>query len=173
MENLSYEKLSLTLPAEASGQSSCLDPVELRMIATHLISVANAIDSQNHRQEQKCTLARVEKDRLALLASAEAESAARQKRRSLFNQALFGEPAWDILLDLFIQTARCRRVSVKSACQASGVPVTTALRWLAKLEAYRMIKRIPAAHDRRVHYLSLTDEAQLALARWLQHRLIF
>ena len=165
MENPSYDKLWFTLPAGASGQAPCLDPVELRMIATRLISVANAIDSQGHRQERKCTLARVEKDRLALLASAEAEYTARQKRRSLFNQALLGEPAWDILLDLFIQTARCRRVSVKSACQDSGVPVTTALRWLAKLESNRMIRRNPAAHDRRVHYLSLTDGAQLALAQ--------
>ncbi len=46
---------------------------------------------------------------------------------------LFGEPAWDILLDLFASEAEHIDVSVSSACLAAGVPATTAHRYLIEL----------------------------------------
>jgi len=53
----------------------------------------------------------------------------RRRRNKIFqSEELFGEPAWDILLDLFIAAKERRRVSVTSACIGSAVPSTTALR---------------------------------------------
>ena len=41
------------------------------------------------------------------------------------NDELFGEPAWDILLDLYIANVENKPVSVSSACIGSAAPPTT------------------------------------------------
>lgn len=51
------------------------------------------------------------------LALARQAYALRRKRAAIFgNPELFGEPAWDILLDLYIAHAEAKPVSVSSAC---------------------------------------------------------
>ncbi|MEZ5655102.1 MAG: hypothetical protein R3E04_04340 [Sphingobium sp.] len=57
----------------------------------------------------------------------------RRRRDAIFSDELgassiFGEAAWDMLLDLFVSRSENKRVSVSSLCIASGVPATTALR---------------------------------------------
>ena len=52
----------------------------------------------------------------------------RRRRTKIFqSEELFGEPAWDILLDLFIAAKERRRVSVTSACIGSAVAVDNGL----------------------------------------------
>jgi hypothetical protein len=58
---------------------------------------------------------------------------ARRKRVQFFGDDLFGEPAWDILLDLFATHLTGGRVSTSSLCIAADVPSTTALRWIGVL----------------------------------------
>ncbi|WP_324741837.1 hypothetical protein U8326_01105 [Tsuneonella sp. CC-YZS046] len=76
---------------------------------------------------------------------------------------LFGEPAWDMLLDLYINTRRGRLVSITSLCIASAVPATTALRHISLLEERGLLQKIPAKHDRRVSYVELTEHAYQAM----------
>jgi hypothetical protein len=45
----------------------------------------------------------------------------RQMRKHCFDEALFREPAWDMLLDLTAAAIEGRRISVTSLCIASGV----------------------------------------------------
>lgn len=92
----------------------------------------------------------------------------RRKRRKYLSADLLGEPAWDILLDLFIQRAAMKRVSVQSACLASAVPATTGLRWISVLQAHDYVERIACPYDRRVTWLDLTDRGYLAIGRILQ-----
>lgn len=87
----------------------------------------------------------------------------RRERDNQFPRGLFGEPAWDMLLDLFVNTRRGRTVSVTSLCIASAVPATTALRYIALLEERGLLQRIPAQHDRRVSYVELTRKAHDAM----------
>ena len=54
---------------------------------------------------------------------------------------LFGEPAWDILLGLFIARCEGRRLSVAAVCAGAGAPESTALRWITILEKRGMIVR--------------------------------
>lgn len=54
---------------------------------------------------------------------------------------LFGEPAWDILLGLFIAGCEGRRLSVTAVCSGAGAPESTALRWITILEKRGMIVR--------------------------------
>src|ERR1700756_5644636 len=57
----------------------------------------------------------------------------RRGRARYVPSQLFGEPAWDILLELLRAKLAYERISVSSACIAAGVPPTTGLRWLKAL----------------------------------------
>jgi hypothetical protein len=80
----------------------------------------------------------------------------RRRRAGLPGMAgLFGEPAWDILLDLFIAARESRRVSLANACASAAVPEASALRWIAILERRGLIVGNGPDHDR---YLKLSPE---------------
>jgi DNA-binding MarR family transcriptional regulator len=84
----------------------------------------------------------------------------RRVRDRVFQEPdMFGEPAWDILLDLALANRDYRSVSVTSACIASCVPPTTALRWVSVLEAKGFVERTPDERDARRSYLMVTDKA--------------
>jgi DNA-binding MarR family transcriptional regulator len=91
----------------------------------------------------------------------------RRARDLLLGTALFGEPAWDMLLELYIAKAEGRRVTTMSACMASGVPPTTALRWLMKLDEAGLVRRSHDSCDARLAMVDLTDEAASRMAELL------
>ncbi len=87
----------------------------------------------------------------------------RAKRRKLFDSRLFGEPAWDILLELYYSDLRRRAETVSGLCIASGAPSTTALRWLQALENEGLLRREADPTDRRRFFVRLTAKARDAL----------
>jgi predicted transcriptional regulator len=91
----------------------------------------------------------------------------RRRRVKLFGPDLFGEPAWDILLDLFIATETGKQISVTSACIGAAVPLTTALRWLSMLEARGLIVRESDDKDARRSYVRLSDMGRELMDQYL------
>ena len=90
--------------------------------------------------------------------------AQRRRRAALFgNQELFGEPAWDILLDLYIAHAAEKQVSVSSACIGSASPPTTGLRWLGVLAENDLVLREHDPEDQRRVLVRLTDRGLAAM----------
>lgn len=91
------------------------------------------------------------------------------KRRSRLVSAanLFADPAWFILLDLFVRQHQGLQTSVSSACHASFSPVTTALRHIAILTERNIIQRQYDPVDQRRVYLQLTDETNEEIQRIL------
>lgn len=85
----------------------------------------------------------------------------RRRRNAIFAEDadLFGEPTWDVLLDLFAAHQDGRPISISSACIAADVAPTTALRQLTRLQTRGLIQRHGDTRDRRRHYLQLTDRA--------------
>ncbi len=84
----------------------------------------------------------------------------RRNRTAVFgDENLFGEPAWDLLLDLFIAAKERKRVPVTSACIGAAVPTTTALRWLAVLEERGLVLREADPSDARRIFVRLSTEA--------------
>jgi MarR family transcriptional regulator, temperature-dependent positive regulator of motility len=81
---------------------------------------------------------------------------------------LFGEPAWDILLDVFIAQKSRREIQVSSVCIEAGVPSTTILRWLARLEQEGLIYRASDNVDGRRRYVRLTEAGDAMMARMLE-----
>ena len=90
----------------------------------------------------------------------------RQLRARFFDSELFADPAWDILLDLTAARAEHKRVSVTSVCIASGVPPTTALRWISQMSEAGLLERIEDETDRRRAFIALSDRAADAMARY-------
>ncbi len=90
----------------------------------------------------------------------------RQLRGKFFEAEFFADPAWDILLDLTAARAEHKRVSVTSLCIASGVPPTTALRWIGQMTSARLLERVEDETDRRRAFIALSDTAADAMARY-------
>lgn len=90
----------------------------------------------------------------------------RQLRARFFDGDLFADPAWDILLDLTAARAEHARVSITSLCIASGVPPTTALRWISQMVDSGLLLRVEDEIDRRRAFVTLTDQAADAMARY-------
>lgn len=98
------------------------------------------------------------------LARATAIYAFRRRRAEIFAEPdIFGEPAYDMLLDLYIAHHEGRQVTVSDACHASHVPWATALRNLKMLHGRGLIQRSMDHNDRRRCYVALEPRALSAL----------
>lgn len=93
----------------------------------------------------------------------------RQLRARFFDGELFADPAWDMLLDLIAAQGENVRVSVTSLCIASGVPPTTALRWIGQMTEAGLFERVLDECDRRRAFINLTDRASDGMARYFDH----
>ena len=89
------------------------------------------------------------------LDAARALLAARRAREQLFGDGLFADPAWDMLLALFVADEEREPLSVSQLCAASGVPHTTALRWIESLARAGLIVRAADPGDARRTLISL------------------
>lgn len=90
----------------------------------------------------------------------------RQARQRFFDSDLFADPAWDMLLDLAAALAEHHRVSVSSLCIASGVPATTALRWIRQMTETGQFDRVEDSSDKRRVFITLSDAAVDAMAHY-------
>lgn len=93
--------------------------------------------------------------------------ASRVRRRRFLTAELLSEPAWDILLDLYINHAEGRSLRTTSVCLASNSPPTTALRWIGVLEQKRLIAREGSAQDQRAKDVRLTPRGVEAVEQCL------
>lgn len=94
---------------------------------------------------------------------------ARRIRDACFGPSsdVFGEPGWDIALDLYSALMEGKSISVTSACLASCAPASTAIRHLGFMERRGLILRAPDPRDRRRAHVSLSDPAIRMMDDWL------
>jgi len=107
--------------------------------------------------EDEVTLARLVKEILRV----------RRRREKIFGGDLFGEPAWDILLELYVAERSQQKLSVSSVCYVSAVPATTALRWIQRLEKDGWIERVDDPLDGRRSWVQLTKRASAEMREYL------
>lgn len=94
--------------------------------------------------------------------------AERRARSGYFSDPkIFGEPAWDILLDLYIHQFQNDDVSVKNACIGSGASANSALLWLKLLEERGMIFTDDDPTDDKRKLVRLTSEGYESMTRYL------
>ena len=101
------------------------------------------------------------------LMTAKAWARASAIRTRALGGALAADPAWDMLLHLYVAYREGGALSVSSTCHSSCVPSTTALRWVTLLEKEGWLSQYPHADDRRMSLLRLTDDALLKIEKAL------
>jgi len=92
-------------------------------------------------------------------------------RRSLVQRSLpnpiWHEACWVVMLDLFLRRDDPKGVSAKAASLASGLPPSTALRFIEKLEQAGLVTAEWSKDDRRRKILSLTPDGHAVVTRTL------
>jgi DNA-binding MarR family transcriptional regulator len=83
---------------------------------------------------------------------------ARAKRDQAFGDDLFFDPAWSILLELYVHHRQRTAMSITSLCVAAKIPPSTGLRWIALLEKRGLVVREADPFDRRKSYATLTND---------------
>ena len=91
---------------------------------------------------------------------------ARRMRARYFDEELFADPAWDMLLDLLQAEIAQHRVPVSSLCIAAAVPATTALRWIKTMADAGLFNRRADPHDGRRVFVELSATASDAMRRY-------
>jgi len=91
---------------------------------------------------------------------------ARRLRARFFDEELFADPAWDMLLDLLQAEIAQHRVPVSSLCIAAAVPATTALRWIKTMTDAGLFKRRADPHDGRRVFVELSASASETMRRY-------
>lgn len=92
---------------------------------------------------------------------------ARRLREHYFDGDIFGEPAWDILLLLFVADQSSGRLTASRLAEQIGTPLTTTARWLNDLEMKGLVARSDHPTDRRTIFIRLEDKARAALGAYL------
>lgn len=91
----------------------------------------------------------------------------REDRPRFFHPDLLGEPAWDMLLALYVARGRGYSLKISDACFEARVPPTTALRWLDHLDRMELIQRRKNRFDGRSSFVELSDMAVNAMNDYL------
>jgi hypothetical protein len=160
-----------TVPDQIAGQFSAQ---QMRTLGSSLLKLADALDDDwqpemvRSKYHWVTGAGQIERNALPLAQVAMRLRRSAEYRTRHFSKEWFGEPAWNMLLELFIQFAGGARVSVKSLVIASGAPETTAGRMLNRLESHGLVERKPSATDRRVMPVSLTCQGVIRVGSALK-----
>lgn len=106
-----------------------------------------------------------------LLACARRMIAERARRFQFFDGHLFADPAWDIMLELFVAEIERRDMPVTNLCFTSNVPDTTVLRWIKMLCAEELVARTRDSIDKRRVLVRLSRPAFEAMRRYVDEQL--
>ena len=144
--------------------------------AAHLLSSISAFSARTG-----CSFSDAVRQLVALAESADPKPGAKRDRRGFARRVLrvrqqrnailggdaFRDPAWDMLLDLYVQDAGSAGTMISALCIASGVPQTTALRHIYRLEQLGLVRTTDHPTDLRRTMVSLSDDARPRVERLL------
>src|SRR3546814_15845979 len=77
------------------------------------------------------------------------------RRHIVGSRKYLGEPAWDMLIDLFIQHCEERKIATGVLCVSSALPLSTALRLVQRLCADGLLSKIADTTDRPLQFVML------------------
>lgn len=89
----------------------------------------------------------------------------RTGRRRFLPAGYFDGPALTMLLDLYVSNREGRQVAVSDAVAVSGVPTSTALRWITTMETDGYVSKQPDPGDKRRTLLNPTPRAMTDIER--------
>lgn len=148
-------------------------PAQMRQLGESMLKLADAIDQAWDPAAVRSSYhwisraGRIERQALTLAQVAILIRDKANRRTHHIPQEFIAEPAWQMLLELFIQFAGGADVSTKSLCIVSGVPDTTALRVIERMENANLIERSQSLVDKRVTLVKLTRHGVVAVGSYL------
>lgn len=103
------------------------------------------------------------------LENARATLRRRMLRDRLFGPPeLFGDPAWEMLIDIFIHECEGTPLPVSSLCVTPSMPLSSALRLCQKLCDAGVVYRIPDPNDGRRSFVGLAPETAHRLRAYFE-----
>jgi hypothetical protein len=141
---------------------------KLLSMATELMSVARDLEGGGNEKEATEGIKISSADTILVEVARQIYSARRKRSMLIDDDEFFGEPAWDIYLDLYIAAHERRDVSVTSACLAMTLPPTTALRWLRLMEDEGIVVRERDERDSMRSNGRLSAEAFTRMTRYFK-----
>ncbi len=90
----------------------------------------------------------------------------RARRATLFPGDLFADPCWDMLIELQLAELQAKPLTTSALCLSARVPISTALRRIAELEARGFLRRHKDDADWRRNIVALTPKARHALRQY-------
>jgi DNA-binding MarR family transcriptional regulator len=91
----------------------------------------------------------------------------RRRRERHFPQGLFKEPAWDLMLALFIAREEGRELDLIQACEVAGVTPGAGRSLLAKMESEGLVARAKSNRNRKRQTVALTKHSIERLSDYL------
>ena len=161
------EDKSSNIQSEDTSDTSLRRPSSREFEGLH--QIARAMVSWIERFAPTAPDAQKSRDRRSMTILAKRIYNERVRRHKFFPDGLFGEPAWDILLDLFVAEGENELRAIKEVCMASHAPDATALRHIAQLAALGMVKHSLDRTDLRRKFLKLTPEGRTSVESYLKH----
>lgn len=101
-----------------------------------------------------------------LVEKARVELENRRKRVAIFGNQMFAEPAWEMLLLLFLSEGR-QRITQSKLGELSGASRSTGLRWIDYLSDHGLAERREHPTDKRQNFVSLTEKGRALLSVYL------
>jgi DNA-binding MarR family transcriptional regulator len=90
----------------------------------------------------------------------------RRRREQIFGKGMFGEPAWDMLLLLYVSESG-RRQTISRLAKFAGASKSTAIRWMDYLEGQKLISRETHPTDKRAVFVELSRRGRDAMELYL------
>ena len=132
------------------GQSVSKDDIEAATRLVHSLELMadqpRASNANSPSQQQLVKLAKRIRDM-------------RKTRDRFFDQDMFGEPAWEIILALYLSDAEGYRLKVTDLVNESRASASTALRWIDRFQELGLIHRRENPLDRRSHFLEMPTDS--------------
>ena len=94
----------------------------------------------------------------------------RRRRQQIFGRAMFSEPAWEILLSLYLLDTHARQTISRLALMVDASK-STALRWIEYLEAQHWVHKESHPTDARASFVRLTAKGRDAIELYLSDTL--
>jgi DNA-binding MarR family transcriptional regulator len=98
----------------------------------------------------------------ALLERAQYILRVRRSRERLLGRAMIGEPAFDLLLYLYVRSGQ-RETSLMNLAKPARIPYTSAIRWIAYLADKGWVARGESESDRRATSVYLTPAGRAVM----------
>lgn len=109
---------------------------------------------------------RADNDSVPLIDRARTLLENRRKRIAIFGAQMFAEPAWEMILILYVNEGG-RRHTQTSLGEMSGASRSTGMRWIDYLSGRGLISREEHPTDKRSNFVILTEEGRSLLELYL------